>query len=100
LIFPKWQTVHTPAATYAKDPYDNQRYSEIMRLAAEIISQYSAATLERLESGFEGELGYATPKVDVRAAVFREGRVLMVRERQEGLWTLPGGWADVGESPG
>jgi ADP-ribose pyrophosphatase YjhB (NUDIX family) len=45
------------------------------------------------------DVGYATPKVDVRAAVFREGRLLLVREREDGRWTLPGGWADIGDSP-
>ncbi|HHX64279.1 MAG TPA: NUDIX domain-containing protein, partial [Chloroflexi bacterium] len=48
---------------------------------------------------FEGETGYATPKVDVRGCVFHDGRLLLVRERSDGRWTLPGGWADVGESP-
>ena len=45
------------------------------------------------------DVGYATPKVDVRAAVFREGRLLLVREKEDGCWTLPGGWADIGDSP-
>jgi ADP-ribose pyrophosphatase YjhB (NUDIX family) len=45
------------------------------------------------------EAGYATPKVDLRAVVFREEKILLVREREDGGWSLPGGWADVGESP-
>lgn len=53
-----------------------------------------------LEEIFAAQSGYATPKVDVRAAVFRGDRILLVRERSDGGWTLPGGWADVGESPG
>ena len=48
---------------------------------------------------FAGDSGYATPKVDVRGVVFRAGKILLVQERSDGLWTMPGGWADVGDSP-
>jgi ADP-ribose pyrophosphatase YjhB (NUDIX family) len=85
---------------YCKDPYDRQRYEEIRHLAAEIMANGAglpeAAPLIDL---FKNDLGYATPKVDIRAAVFDRERVLLVRERQDGLWTLPGGWADIGDAP-
>jgi len=85
---------------YCKDPYDLQRYEEIRRLAAEIAANGAGLpdgkTLAEL---FKNELGYATPKIDIRTAVFDGDRLLLVREREDGLWTLPGGWADVGESP-
>jgi ADP-ribose pyrophosphatase YjhB (NUDIX family) len=85
---------------YSKDPYDRQRFEEIQRLAAEIVTKNAglpdAAPLVEL---FTNERGYATPKVDIRTAVFDGYRILLVQEREDGLWTLPGGWADIGESP-
>ena len=86
--------------TYARDPYDQERYREIERLAAELLSSATATPFEAAWQAFRLEEGYATPKVDVRAVVFQAGRLLLVRERQDGLWSLPGGWADPGESPG
>jgi ADP-ribose pyrophosphatase YjhB (NUDIX family) len=85
--------------TFCRDPFDRLRYERMRELAATLIAQGagqdSAAVLEE----FRRDTGYATPKVDVRAAVFREGQVLLVREISDGAWTLPGGWADVNESP-
>jgi len=68
-------------------------------LAAEILAAHSTGTLEEASDLLALETGPATPKVDVRAAVFREGRILLVKEPGEGGWSLPGGWADVDESP-
>jgi ADP-ribose pyrophosphatase YjhB (NUDIX family) len=86
--------------TYCKDPYDRQRYDEIQSLAAEMMANGAglpdASTIIDL---FRNQKGYATPKVDIRAAVFDRDRVLLVKELEDGLWTLPGGWADVGDSP-
>jgi ADP-ribose pyrophosphatase YjhB (NUDIX family) len=86
--------------TYCKDPYDEQRYNELRSIAAEIMAagaglNESASVLE----GFKMEEGYATPKIDIRAAVFDADRILLVKERSDGFWTLPGGWADIGDSP-
>ena len=64
-----------------------------------MMSSSSGALLTKVLELFEKEQGYATPKVDVRAAVFRNEEVLMVREREDGCWSLPGGYADVGEPP-
>lgn len=85
---------------YCKDPYDRERYAEIQRLAAEMMAK-GAGLLDAkpIVDLFKNDVGYATPKIDIRAAVFDGDRVLLVRERQDGLWTLPGGWADVGEAP-
>ena len=85
--------------TYSRDPYDLERFSAIRALAAEIMTTYTAADMRRISRLFDEQAGYATPKVDVRAVVFRDDRLLMVREKLDGGWTLPGGWADVGESP-
>jgi ADP-ribose pyrophosphatase YjhB (NUDIX family) len=86
--------------TYSRDPYDLERFHAIRQIAAEIMATYSQADMQRVLDLFEREIGYATPKVDVRAAVFRDDALLLVREKTDGGWTLPGGWADTGESPG
>jgi ADP-ribose pyrophosphatase YjhB (NUDIX family) len=84
--------------TFTKDPFDRERYEEVRSIAAEILSAPAGAEVAVARELLEGETGYATPKVDVRGAVFLDDRLLFVRERSDGLWTLPGGWADVGES--
>jgi ADP-ribose pyrophosphatase YjhB (NUDIX family) len=84
---------------YAPDDYHRQRYQRLTEIAAEIVSEHTTLAFEPLRDAFHAELGYATPKVDVRAAVFQENKLLMVRERGDGRWTLPGGWADVGDVP-
>ncbi|WP_141594102.1 NUDIX hydrolase [Myxococcus sp. AB056] len=95
------QAIAQTGLTFARDPYDRQRYEMLRALASQIMAEHTTAPAERIESLFEGESGYATPKVDVRGAVFDEqGRVLMVREISDGgAWTLPGGWADVNRTP-
>jgi ADP-ribose pyrophosphatase YjhB (NUDIX family) len=97
----KLQALAQTGLTYTQNPYDIERYNSLREIAAEIMAA-SSATLPppRLVDLFACELGYATPKVDVRAAVFVQDRLLLVKERSDGGWTLPGGWADVGDSPG
>jgi ADP-ribose pyrophosphatase YjhB (NUDIX family) len=84
---------------YSKDPFDIERFEEIRRVAVEIAAVKTGLDLEQVRDIFAFEKGYATPKVDVRGVVFRDEMVLLVKERRDGLWTLPGGWADVGDSP-
>jgi ADP-ribose pyrophosphatase YjhB (NUDIX family) len=93
------QAIVQDGLTYTRDNYDLGRYEQLRDLAAEILAAHSTGTLEEARDLLALETGPATPKVDVRAAVFREGRVLLVKEPGEGGWSLPGGWADVGESP-
>ena len=93
------QAIAQDGLTYTRDNYDLGRYEQLRDLAAEILAAHSTGTLEEARDLLALETGPATPKVDVRAAVFREGRVLLVKEPGEGGWSLPGGWADVGESP-
>ena len=83
---------------FSRDPFDRQRFERIRELAATLVAHGSG--LERLAmlEAFAHETGYATPKVDVRAAAFVDGRVLLVREISDGAWTLPGGWADVNQT--
>ena len=85
--------------TYARDPYDVARYQRLQAIAAEMIASNSPADYRRVHDLITGETGHPTPKLDVRAAVFQDENVLLVRERADGGWTLPGGWADPGESP-
>lgn len=79
--------------------YDRDRYRQISAIAAEIIEHHSDADLATINHFFKADDGYATPKVDVRAGIVRDGHILLVRERLDGLWTLPGGWADVNDTP-
>lgn len=86
---------------FCRDPYDQERYHALVRLAARIMAEHTGADLRRIEDLFAAESGYASPKVGVRGAVFDDaGRVLMVRESADaGRWTLPGGWAEVNQTP-
>ena len=96
------QALSQSGLAYTRDPYDVERYRTLTALAARMMAAASggSATVEALEALFASEKGYATPKVDVRGAVFDAGgRLLMVRELADGgRWTLPGGWADVNQT--
>jgi ADP-ribose pyrophosphatase YjhB (NUDIX family) len=94
------QAIAQNGLTFARDPYDVERYEAVRAIAAEIMAGHSDADLDLVKGLFAEQAGYATPKVDVRGAVFRDDAILLVRERSDGLWTLPGGWADVDDSPG
>ena len=82
---------------YSKDVYDIQRFQRIREISAEMVSRVSGLPLEKVTGLFCNETGYQTPKLDSRAAIFRDGKVLLVRENT-GLWSLPGGWVDVDQS--
>jgi ADP-ribose pyrophosphatase YjhB (NUDIX family) len=86
---------------FCKDPYDIERYNALRALAVRMLAARTAAPTDRIEALFAQDQGYATPKVDVRSAVFDpEGRILLVREVQDGgRWTMPGGWVDVNQTP-
>jgi ADP-ribose pyrophosphatase YjhB (NUDIX family) len=92
-------TMAQTGLAYARDPYDVARYTRVREIALAMLAAGAETPLATVRAIFDAETGHATPKVDVRAAVFRDGRILLVRERRDGLWTLPGGWADVGETP-
>lgn len=86
--------------TYTTDGYDCERYERLHAMAVEMLADLAGATPERVAELYLPDDGYVTPKIDVRAAVQdASGRLLLVRERSDGLWALPGGWADIGDSP-
>jgi ADP-ribose pyrophosphatase YjhB (NUDIX family) len=85
---------------HAHSDYDRVRYEQAAGLAAELLSALTDRPAEELRLELGRDSGYATPKVDVRGAVFdADERVLLMRERSDGLWSLPGGWADPGDTP-
>jgi len=84
---------------FCANEYDRERYVQIEEIAAELLAGPAADDREQLLAVWRGERGYVTPKIEVRGASFRDGRVLLVRETADGRWTLPGGWADVEETP-
>jgi len=85
---------------YSKDKYDLERFQQIRDLAAEIISEHTDLEMDKVRDLFCCEKGYQTPKVDVRAVIIENDRILMVKEQIDGKWSLPGGWAEVDLSLG
>lgn len=82
---------------YGKDVFDKERYERIREIAAEMISLKSEIPLEKVKDLFCSDVGYQTPKIDTRAAIFKDGKILLVHEKN-GTWSLPGGWVDVNMS--
>jgi ADP-ribose pyrophosphatase YjhB (NUDIX family) len=83
---------------FAKDPFERERYARVRELVETLLRSPGDLSFDPAVA-LGQDKGYITPKVDVRGAAFLDGRVLMVRERSDGLWTLPGGWCDVNDSP-
>ena len=83
---------------YTKDPYDLERFERLRDIAVEIMSAKSGLDMDTVRGLFCNETGFQTPKMDTRAAIFRDGNILLVRETESGLWSLPGGWVDVNQS--
>ncbi|UCE73065.1 MAG: NUDIX hydrolase [Methanomassiliicoccales archaeon] len=103
---PKWlewareiQALSQTGLKYSADEYATQRYQRLMEIAAEIVQSHTNLQKEPLLNNFLEQPGYATPKVDVRGAVIRNDKILLVQERSDERWCMPGGWADVGDIP-
>jgi ADP-ribose pyrophosphatase YjhB (NUDIX family) len=92
------QAISQTGLAYSQSPYDTERYTELSEIAAALIAGPEPEGIALAQTLFAAQAGYATPKVDVRGAVFQSGRVLLVRESEDGCWTFPGGWAEVGQS--
>jgi ADP-ribose pyrophosphatase YjhB (NUDIX family) len=84
---------------FCAEEYDRERYREVADIAAKLLELQTTVGADAVHRAWFIEDGYATPKLDVRGAIFRGDRVLMVRERADDKWTLPGGWADVNDTP-
>ncbi|MGF9699378.1 NUDIX hydrolase [Paenibacillus sp. MABNR03] len=93
------QAIAQTGLTYGKDVYDIERYEELRRISIDILANYTSVNKEKISLTFASDSGYATPKVDIRGVVFKENKILLVREKIDGAWALPGGWSDIGLSP-
>ena len=97
----KWaieiQSIAQCGLTYTKDIYDKERYEQLRNIAAEMLSYKTDIPIDKIKTLFCNESGYQTPKLDTRAVIFKDEKILLVRENN-GLWSLPGGWVDVLES--
>jgi len=101
-MHPFIKEIHAIAQTglhYTKDPFDRERYGRLEQISHELYAQYSNADISTIEHFFFPEKGYATPKVDVRCCVIKDDKILLVKEKSDGKWTVPGGWADQNEAP-
>jgi ADP-ribose pyrophosphatase YjhB (NUDIX family) len=103
---PRWlewareiQSLSQTGLTYSENDYHRQRYQRLMEIAAEIVHSHTRLPQGPLLEDFMVQPGYATPKVDVRGAVVQQGKILLVQERVDERWCMPGGWADVGDLP-
>ncbi|MFO2972733.1 NUDIX hydrolase N-terminal domain-containing protein [Legionella pneumophila serogroup 10] len=99
----KWvseiQAIAQNGLTYCGNEFDRERYIRLREIAAEIAALNSQGSFQQINETFSIERGYATPKLDVRAFILKENKLLLVQERADSLWTLPGGWVDINESP-
>ena len=93
------QAIAQNGLAFTHDPFDRERYTQLTELVAQLLARELEMPIDAARALWADEQGYATPKVDVRGGVFIESRVLLVRERSDGRWTLPGGWVDVNDAP-
>jgi ADP-ribose pyrophosphatase YjhB (NUDIX family) len=103
---PKWKewaqeifSLSQAGLTYSQNEFDIERYKRLQEITAEMIASQSLLEKEAVLESFSMQAGYVTPKVDVRGAVVHEGKILLIQERADGMWAMPGGWADLGNSP-
>jgi ADP-ribose pyrophosphatase YjhB (NUDIX family) len=103
---PKWlewgqqiAAIAQSGLAYSPNVYDRERYEDLRQIAAEILSTYTDTDSTVIQAILDSQAGYTTPKIDIRGVVFKDDKILLVRELADGGWTLPGGWADVNEPP-
>jgi ADP-ribose pyrophosphatase YjhB (NUDIX family) len=92
------QSIAQAGLTFCENNYDRERYEKIRNIVIEILHEYTEMDHKKIRELFASETGYQTPKVDIRASVFNDNKILMVKEKVDGAWALPGGWADVNSS--
>jgi ADP-ribose pyrophosphatase YjhB (NUDIX family) len=93
------QSIAQAGITYSNNPFDVNRYEQLLLLAGNILHRFTGVEMDKIEGLLHSEKGYLTPKVDIRGVIFRDDKILMVREKVDGKWSVPGGWADVGLTP-
>ncbi len=105
-IPPRWlawareiQALAQSGLAHSSNEYERLRYRRLIEIAAQIVEAQTDLPGEKVLQSLSMQPGYATPKVDVRGAMVREGQILLVQERSDGRWCMPGGWADVGDLP-
>jgi ADP-ribose pyrophosphatase YjhB (NUDIX family) len=85
--------------TYSRNEFDLERYRRLQEITAEMIESQSEISRESVLESFSMQAGYTTPKIDVRGAVIQDNKILLIQERMDGRWAMPGGWADLGNAP-
>ncbi|MFN8563403.1 MAG: NUDIX hydrolase N-terminal domain-containing protein [Anaerolineae bacterium] len=97
----KLQAIAQTGLNYNPPPFDRERYEQVREIAAEMLNADGSPSPDAIRALFDAQTGHATPKIDVRGVVFQDDKILLVQEKLDNFrWTLPGGWADVGESAG
>jgi ADP-ribose pyrophosphatase YjhB (NUDIX family) len=103
---PKWMewareiySLSQTGLTYSKNEFDLARYQRLQEITAEMIASQSVLAKESVLQSFSMQAGYVTPKIDVRGAVVQDDKILLIQERADGHWAMPGGWADLGNAP-
>ena len=104
IVQPQWlewtkelQFIAQGGLTYSKDVFDIERFERIREITAEMLSLQSEIPIEKVKNLFCNETGFQTPKLDTRAAIFKDDKILLVKEKN-GTWSLPGGWVDINQS--
>lgn len=103
VLWTRWltslQSIAQTGLTFSQDNFDKERYNALLEIAVQMATQISPKQFPVVQDLFHQEKGYATPKIDVRGAIFRSNKILLVKEKSDQCWSLPGGWADVNQSP-
>ena len=99
-IAKKINSIAQTGLAFTKDKFDCERYSELLDLSVQILNHITAIDSKKLEFIFNRDIGYQTPKLGIRAVIFKDQKVLLVKEKMDGKWCLPGGYADPGLTPG
>ena len=108
MSIPQWldwaqrlQSIAQTGLHYDAHPFDRLRYEDVMQIAAEMLAAGSDTAVDEIKPLLRIDKGHTTPKIDVRGVVFQDDKILLVQEKLDNYrWTLPGGWADIGESAG
>ena len=100
--FTKWatnlQSIAQAGLHYGKDVFDRRRYEQVRKIAGEMMQAKTGLSKEQIKTLFLGDEGYQTPKIETRAAIFKDAKILLVRERMAQEWSLPGGWNDYDQT--